>query len=382
MEVFLPKLKNYYSLKKESKAAKTKRWEKDSRLNQTQKSSQFDDMLEMVVQYGFVTMFSPAFPLAAFFALINNLFEIRIDAQKYLKDLPRVMPQPIYDSGPWLDILEITTKVSVLLNACIIAFTSVTLDELYYFFQVAPNRPGYTYRDFSFTHYNISNYPRELQDVAADVNFHTDTCLVLGDFEEVAGNLQLTRRHWKLALVRFAFVVIFENGIFLLQSLVGRIVRHQASDVAKTRQRREVYLANQLMAKEKISSCQRTDAERKLCDDDNRYQSSGRRFSLPSKPTIYGNAACVETQPHKNYIFVQNTPKKISTDAQSAFGESACSDSYNIFDLKSHNDDAESERRSPIVVGLSRKNAIRKKSTLAKRKNFPGWFAKRKSKIH
>ena len=35
-----------------------------------------------VVQYGFVTLFVAAFPLAPLLALINNVFEIRLDAYK------------------------------------------------------------------------------------------------------------------------------------------------------------------------------------------------------------------------------------------------------------------------------------------------------------
>jgi len=36
-----------------------------------------------VIQYGFVTLFVSAFPLAPLLALINNVFEIRLDAYKY-----------------------------------------------------------------------------------------------------------------------------------------------------------------------------------------------------------------------------------------------------------------------------------------------------------
>ena len=35
-----------------------------------------------VIQYGFITLFVAAFPLAPLFALINNIIEIRLDAYK------------------------------------------------------------------------------------------------------------------------------------------------------------------------------------------------------------------------------------------------------------------------------------------------------------
>ena len=41
-----------------------------------------DEYLELAIQYGFITLFVAAFPLAPLFALINNIFEIRLDARK------------------------------------------------------------------------------------------------------------------------------------------------------------------------------------------------------------------------------------------------------------------------------------------------------------
>ncbi|VDP85375.1 unnamed protein product [Echinostoma caproni] len=44
----------------------------------------FNEYLEMMIQYGFITMFVPAFPLAPFFGLLNNMLEIRGDAKKFV----------------------------------------------------------------------------------------------------------------------------------------------------------------------------------------------------------------------------------------------------------------------------------------------------------
>ena len=41
-----------------------------------------DEYLELAIQYGFITLFVAAFPLAPLFALLNNIFEIRLDARK------------------------------------------------------------------------------------------------------------------------------------------------------------------------------------------------------------------------------------------------------------------------------------------------------------
>ena len=41
-----------------------------------------NEYLELAIQYGFITLFVAAFPLAPLFALINNVLEIRLDATK------------------------------------------------------------------------------------------------------------------------------------------------------------------------------------------------------------------------------------------------------------------------------------------------------------
>lgn len=49
----------------------------------------------MVLQFGFVTIFVAAFPLAPLFALINNAFEIRLDAKKMITSLRRPVAQRV-----------------------------------------------------------------------------------------------------------------------------------------------------------------------------------------------------------------------------------------------------------------------------------------------
>ena len=39
-----------------------------------------NEYLELAIQYGFITLFVAAFPLAPLFALLNNIMEIRLDA--------------------------------------------------------------------------------------------------------------------------------------------------------------------------------------------------------------------------------------------------------------------------------------------------------------
>ena len=69
-----------------------------------------------MIQYGFVTLFIAAFPLAPLFALINNIFEIRIDADKLITTKQRPIGERAQDIGAWFSILKAITYLSVVTN--------------------------------------------------------------------------------------------------------------------------------------------------------------------------------------------------------------------------------------------------------------------------
>lgn len=76
----------------------------------------YDEYLEMVIQFGFITLFVTAFPLAPFFALANNVLEMRLDATKFLRHYRRPVPQRARDIGIWAGILDALARISVTTN--------------------------------------------------------------------------------------------------------------------------------------------------------------------------------------------------------------------------------------------------------------------------
>lgn len=77
---------------------------------------QFVFFCGLVIQYGFITIFVAAFPLGPFFALINNLIEIRVDAYKYVAVFRRHYSERVEDIGIWFEILSSIAKISVVVN--------------------------------------------------------------------------------------------------------------------------------------------------------------------------------------------------------------------------------------------------------------------------
>ena len=61
----------------------------------------FEDYLEMFIQFGYVILFSSAYPLAGLCALINNIIEIRGDAFKLCHVHQRPFGQRVNNIGSW-----------------------------------------------------------------------------------------------------------------------------------------------------------------------------------------------------------------------------------------------------------------------------------------
>ena len=55
----------------------------------------------MFIQFGYVVLFSSAFPLAALCALLNNIIEIRSDAFKLCTNLRRPFGESVENIGTW-----------------------------------------------------------------------------------------------------------------------------------------------------------------------------------------------------------------------------------------------------------------------------------------
>jgi hypothetical protein len=111
-------------------------YEEDFLLQPFELTTLFYEYLEIILQFGFVTFFCLSFPLAPLFALINNIFEIRIDALKVVKEFRRPVARHAMGIGTWNSILNIMAQVTVLSNAFLIAITSEYIPRQVYYWTV------------------------------------------------------------------------------------------------------------------------------------------------------------------------------------------------------------------------------------------------------
>ncbi|XP_037033910.1 anoctamin-8 isoform X2 [Bradysia coprophila] len=83
----------------------------------------FSDHLEMLVQMGYVVLFSAAFPLAGLCALANNLLEIRSDAFKLAHVHQRPFGQRVANIGTWQNALGLLGLAAVIVNCALIGLS-------------------------------------------------------------------------------------------------------------------------------------------------------------------------------------------------------------------------------------------------------------------
>eukprot|EP01043_Picozoa_sp_COSAG02_P048445 COSAG02_NODE_4759_length_5019_cov_3.090650_2_plen_465_part_00 len=82
----------------------------------------FDDFNDRVIQFGYIVLFAPAFPLAPFLAFINNVFEIRTAGFKMCFAYQRPTFKPRAGIGSWMAFLNVLGFLAVITNASMITF--------------------------------------------------------------------------------------------------------------------------------------------------------------------------------------------------------------------------------------------------------------------
>ncbi|EFO24882.2 hypothetical protein LOAG_03599 [Loa loa] len=234
------------------------RWEQDYVLNPTYEQFLFDEYLEMVIQFGFVTLFVSAFPLAPLFALVNNIFEIRVDAYKYVVATRRPVPERARDIGIWLPILSMISRAAVLVNACIIAFTSDFIPRFVYRF-VYMHDELYGYVNNSLSFYDSSGIVVKWSEFKNDNvticrfrDYRNPPCTI-ALYANCDDDYGFTMQWWIVFTFRLAFILIFEHLVAMVKAVVAYLIPDIPANIFIQLQRQR-FLARQARISDITSS--------------------------------------------------------------------------------------------------------------------------------
>eukprot|EP01111_Echinosteliopsis_oligospora_P009071 TRINITY_DN2593_c0_g1_i1.p1 TRINITY_DN2593_c0_g1~~TRINITY_DN2593_c0_g1_i1.p1 ORF type:complete len:778 (-),score=195.83 TRINITY_DN2593_c0_g1_i1:55-2388(-) len=113
-------------------------YEREYELNEWEGT--LDEYGEMVIQYGYITLFAASFPLAPVLAFVNNLIEMRTDTFKFLTSYNKPFYRGASDIGGWYTILTFMSVVAVITNALLLMYT---FPPLWHVFEHLENGPYY-----------------------------------------------------------------------------------------------------------------------------------------------------------------------------------------------------------------------------------------------
>ncbi|XP_033061113.1 anoctamin-9 isoform X2 [Trachypithecus francoisi] len=202
-------------------------WRRNYLLNSVNIFSLFDEFMEMMIQYGFTTIFVAAFPLAPLLALFSNLVEIRLDAIKMVWLQRRLVPRKAKDIGTWLQVLETIGVLAVIANGMIIAFTSEFIPRVVYKYRYSPCLKeanstvdclkGYVNHSLSVFH------TKDFQDPDRIEGSENVTLCRYRDYRNPP-DYNFSEQFWFLLAIRLAFVILFEHVALCIKLIAAWFV--------------------------------------------------------------------------------------------------------------------------------------------------------------
>uniref|UniRef100_A0AAR2JF55 Anoctamin n=1 Tax=Pygocentrus nattereri TaxID=42514 RepID=A0AAR2JF55_PYGNA len=253
-EALLPLLRNWWISRKgrSHPEGRYSRWEQDHDLQNFSQFGLFYEYLEMVIQFGFITLFVASFPLAPLLALFNNILEVRVDAWKFTTQFRRPVAAKARNIGAWKDILNVVAILSVVTNAFIMAFTSDMIPRLVYLYAYHPGEKatmeGYINNSLSvYLNLYITVCDRNNM-IAITFEFHMN-CLRYRDYRYPPGHERQythTMQFWHILAAKMAFIIIMEHVVFVVKFFVAWLIPDVPSEV-KARIKRERYLVQEYL---------------------------------------------------------------------------------------------------------------------------------------
>lgn len=223
-------------------------WFRDYKLTSFTYMTLFNEYLEIILQYGFITLFVVAFPLAPLFALLNNIFELRWDAKKFLLYHRRPITRRARNIGVWYSVMAIICRLSVLINAAIIAFSSNFIPKLVFSYLPDNTSDTQTYLNFTLSQFNTKDFENGTFPLTSRYN-DTQYCyypafrISPNDEED---QYKPTVAYWYVLAARLTFIVVFQNIVGFIQIFVDYAIPDIPRRL-KDRIRNEEYLISEII---------------------------------------------------------------------------------------------------------------------------------------
>uniref|UniRef100_A0A8D3E5X2 Anoctamin n=1 Tax=Scophthalmus maximus TaxID=52904 RepID=A0A8D3E5X2_SCOMX len=232
------------------------------------------EYMEMIIQFGMVTLFVASFPLAPLFALLNNIIEIRLDAKKFVMELRRPIAAKAKDIGIWYNLLRGLSKVAVIVNAFVISFTSDFIPRLVYQYMYSPDGTMHGFIDHTLSSFNVSDFqPGTAPQQPMNLGHKVETCRYKDYREPPWSNTpyELSKEFWAILAARLAFVIVFQNVVMLMSDFVDWLIPDIPKDISLQIHKEKILMVELFMKEEQ---------GKRLAARDNHHRDT-HRFVLP-----------------------------------------------------------------------------------------------------
>ncbi|XP_029819652.1 anoctamin-1 [Manacus vitellinus] len=245
------KLKRRRSLDHEEHMKKKQRYEVDYNLEPF--AGLTPEYMEMIIQFGFVTLFVASFPLAPLFALLNNIIEIRLDAKKFVTELRRPVAVRAKDIGIWYNILRGIGKLAVIINAFVISFTSDFIPRLVYLYMYSENGTMHGFVNHTLSSFNVSDFQAgTAPNDPLDLGYEVQICRYK-DYREPPwseNKYDISKDFWAVLAARLAFVIVFQNLVMFMSDFVDWIIPDIPKDISQQIHKEKVLMVEVFMREE------------------------------------------------------------------------------------------------------------------------------------
>lgn len=236
---------------------------------------------ESVIEFGYVTFFVAAFPLAPLIALWNNLFIKRLVPILLTSRRRRPCPKKICGIAEWNGILRGLTYMSTATNAFVTAFTSDFVWRQIYAVKYDASFKGYI-------NSTLSSFATEDSPIYRKVKDRATVCYYNGyrNPYDAPNKYHPSSNMWLNLAWRLIHVFIFENTIFFCNALWTSLIP-KTPFMVREQKTLDKFLAN------KVKWQQMSDKEKKA--------KRGKFFILEIRPNMF-NSFHIQSSTRKRKI--------------------------------------------------------------------------------
>lgn len=227
LEILVPFIKNFIKRYKHSsfeEHRKLPRWLKDYHMCEVILDGVYKEYMEMMLQFAFLIFCVTVFPATPFICFINNIFEIRIDANKLLKGNRRPLPERVRGIKIWFHFLDVIVKVGIVFNAALIAFTSESLPRIFYSYERNNNAGIVGYTEYSLSSINVSAYDKHSREYLRSKN--VTTCWYAG-FRQSSPPYWFRFDYHRILTIKLSafatYIVVFCAFMWIVNSLIDDV---------------------------------------------------------------------------------------------------------------------------------------------------------------